>query len=448
MKTGSGFLEYSLGSLVKSFHFTVLCPKPKTLNLVNIFWQIIKTTIIAVLCIICCSCKNRNTIADGPALEKEPVALKNDTVLMAMDKKLDSLYDTGVFNGFTATMVDSTGIIYNKGFGYADVAGKKKYSENTLINIASVSKTFIGVALLKAHEMELLDLDDPVNIHLPFKVFNPHYPNKPITVRHLATHTSAIVDTDIYLETCYVNKDGIPLEKGLERYESYYKNPAKDWIPLASYMQKVLDVNGAHYALETFAEREPGTTFEYSNIGAALCGLIIEQTSGKPFHQFTKDHIFQPLGMHATSWLFEEVDQSEYSKLYYDEQELPYYTILSYPDGGLITSSTDLSKFLVDLIQGCSGGGRILSGKGYKELFKSQLSEAAFKNKENYNVGIFIEKELAYDVIGHSGGDPGVNSMLYFNSETKKGRIFIANTDSKKENSRDVFWGIWDALDN
>lgn len=384
------------------------------------------------LCYSCQNSKNEKT---------------HNVTTTSFDKEMDSLYNIGVFNGFSATLVDSSGIIYNQGFGYSDIVTKKKYTENTIINIASVSKMFIGIALLKAQEMNFLDLDDPINNHLPFKVINPNYPDELITIRQLATHTSSIVDSEVYMKTCYINKDDIPISEDLKRYELYYQNPSQDWISLADYLTKLLMKGEAFYNLSTFSNNKPGELFEYSNIGAALCALVIESASNKSFNVFTEEHIFKPLEMSSTSWLFEEVDSTNYSKLYYDDLELPYYKILSYPDGGLITSSTDLGKFLVDLIKGYSGNGAILSSASYKEVFKSQLKESAFENKKNYNVGIFTEKELSYNVIGHTGGDPGTNTMLFINTETKKGRIFITNTDSKKENSHDVMFGIWDAID-
>ena len=406
----------------------------------------LKTCSLIICCLLFCLCRSKQSHNEIEN-QSNGISIKDSLALAVMDKSLDSLYHTDIFNGFTATVVDSLGVVYNRGFGFADVASQNAYTPKTLINIASVSKMFIGVALLKAVDMGLVHMDDPINDYLPFKVEHPYYPAKPITVRQLATHTSGIVDTDIYLETCYVNTNDVPLQNGLERYASYYKNPAKDWMPLVSYMQTVLDVNGEYYQRETFAKRAPGTTYAYSNIGAALCGLIVEQAAGQAFHEFTKQHIFLPLAMEATSWLYQEVDMGLYSKLYYDDMELPYYTILSYPDGGLITSSTDLAKFLIELIQGYSGKGMVLSKKGYTELFRSQLPDSAFTNKKDFNVGIFTEKELPYHVIGHNGGDPGVNSMLYFNTKTKQGRIFITNTDSKKENSKAVFWAIWSALE-
>ena len=99
------------------------------------------------------------------------------------------------------------------------------------------------------------------------------------------------------------------------------------------------------------------------------------------------------------------------------------------------------------MINGYSGKGSILNPESYKAFFKSQLEEKALAGKQNFNVGLFIDKELAYNVIGHTGGDPGTNTMMYFNTETKQGKLFITNTDSKKENSDPVFWEIWNTLD-
>lgn len=382
------------------------------------------------------ACHNEN--------DKNPIDVKNESFL----KKMDSLYKTGYLNGFSATIVDTSGIVYNEGFGYANVEKKKNYTENTIINIASISKVFVGVALMKAKDIGILKLDDPINNYLPFQVVNPNFPDNPITIRHLATHTSSIVDTDIYMKTCYINKDNVALAENLKvRYNLYYQNPSTDWMPLLDYLRSILKQGEPFYTASTFSKNKPGELYEYSNVGAALCALIIESASGKPFNNFTQEHIFKPLNMDVTSWFFEEIDSTNYSKLYYQDQVLPYYKILSYPDGGLITSSTELGLFLAELINGYSGTGTLLSKDSYQEIFKSQLSESNFKNKTNFNVGLFTEKELKYHVIGHNGGDPGTNTMMYFDTEKKTGKILITNTDSDEVMSDTIFWGIWNTLD-
>lgn len=401
-----------------------------------------KNTTIFALVLLCFACGEQKTSKTETAPQES-----NQFPTDSLDYKLDSLYQIGIFNGFTGTVVDTSGILYNQGFGYADIAAKKPYTKQTVINIASISKVFIGVALMKAQEMGLLNLDDPINKHLPFAVSNPNFPNELITIRQLATHTSSIVDTETYMETSYTNNEDIPIANHLlERYETYYQNPLDQWKPLNVYMQQLFNTEANNYDINIFNNTKPGAIFDYSNVGAALCALVIESASEQPFYEFTQEHIFDPLKMNATAWRMQDAETIQYSKLYLDTNLLPYYTILSYPDGALITSSTDLGNFLVEWMKSYSGKGTLLSRASYHEIFKSQLPDSAFGGKENFNVGLFSEKELAYSVIGHTGGDPGTNTMMFFDTEKMQGRIFITNTDSDKENSKEVFWGIWDAL--
>ncbi|MBN4683912.1 beta-lactamase family protein, partial [Pandoraea nosoerga] len=94
-----------------------------------------------------------------------------------------------------------------KGFGYADVASKRPYTPQTVQPIGSISKTLIGVALMKGVERGWFTLDDDIDTLLPFPVRNPDFPDKPITLRQLATHTSGIVDREAVYEAGYVAGD-------------------------------------------------------------------------------------------------------------------------------------------------------------------------------------------------------------------------------------------------
>ena len=77
--------------------------------------------------------------------------------------EIEKLNSKNYFNGLGVAIVDSTGVLYEKGIGFADLKSNKPYTKNTIQPIASVSKTFIGIALLKAQEKGLLNLDDPIN---------------------------------------------------------------------------------------------------------------------------------------------------------------------------------------------------------------------------------------------------------------------------------------------
>jgi CubicO group peptidase (beta-lactamase class C family) len=112
--------------------------------------------------------------------------------------ELTELSDKSDLIGFAVAIVDKDSIVYAQGFGYADKASQSTYTINTVQTVASISKTLLAVALMKAQELGKLNLDDNINDHLPFKIINPNFPNDKITIRHLANHTSSILDGDSY----------------------------------------------------------------------------------------------------------------------------------------------------------------------------------------------------------------------------------------------------------
>ena len=125
--------------------------------------------------------------------------------------------------------------------------------------------------------------------------------------------------------------------------------------------------------------------------------------------------------------------------------------LTNYPDGGLITSSTDLGKYLTELIAGNNGNGSILNKQSYEELFRPQLTDENYNERnesaynDEYNMGVFMGIS-AQGQIGHTGGDPGVATLMFFNTETKIGKLLIVNTDLKKEGIKE-FIDIWKKLE-
>lgn len=376
---------------------------------------------------------------------------ENETLLT---NEINQLYETGVFNGFAVSIVNEKGTLYEKGFGFSDTAIHKPYTEKTIQNIASVSKTVVGIALLKAQELGKIDLDDPVQNYLPFTVANPAFPNDALTIRQLATHTSSIRDNEFYLSKNYYLKTDQDL-KGMKRNfdEEQVFNPSDSITSLRSFITHMLSANGK-WKENSFLPYKPGTVYEYSNMGTALAALIIEEAVGMPFQDFTKKYILTPLKMKESGWKFDEIAFSEFSRLYENpDTPLPYYEMITFPDGGFITSADNLSKFLTELIKGYNGNGTLLTKESYQEYFSPQLSDAHFLDRntrnpysESYNTGIFIGYGYT-GYIGHTGGDPGVLSMMFFDPKTGLGRIMIFNTNFSDQKGNDAFYGIWNLLE-
>ena len=364
---------------------------------------------------------------------------------------MQSIHERGFINGFGVAIVTENGSIYSEGFGYADIKNNQSYTKNTIQNIGSVSKTFIGVALLKAQELNKLKLDDPINQYLPFEIHNPIFPDTEITLRHLATHTSTIRDTDDYNQKSYVLKDSAGPSEVAGISERF--NPVEDHISLMDFMEKLLSDQGEWYRQEQFLESKPGEIYEYSNIGAALAAAVIEMATNTSFNAFATEHILKPLNMTSSGWSFQDIDLQDHSVLYADpETELPRYSLITYPDGGLITSPADLAKYLTELIRGYSGNGSLLNGDSYQELFRIQLEDHQFLERDveddyddEYNTGIFMGYSPK-GYIGHMGGDPGIASYMFFNPTTKTGRIIMINTTVRNSDGVDQFYAIWDTL--
>ena len=135
---------------------------------------------------------------------------QNWTDSLAQD--LVKLYPTTKLPGIAVAMVNADQVLFQQGLGHADIATNRPFEPTTILNIGSISKTFIGVALMQLADEGKLNLDSDINKYLPFPVRNPRFPDTPITIRHLATHTSGIADTKNYGDKCYVLVDPMPAD--------------------------------------------------------------------------------------------------------------------------------------------------------------------------------------------------------------------------------------------
>lgn len=110
----------------------------------------------------------------------------------SLTAELDSLSKHTLMPGFAVALVSGDTVIYKNGFGYADVESQKPFTTETINAVASVSKTFVAVALMRLVDSGIINLDDPVNTILPYQIINPWFPSDSITIRHLVTHTSTL----------------------------------------------------------------------------------------------------------------------------------------------------------------------------------------------------------------------------------------------------------------
>jgi len=376
-----------------------------------------------------------------------------------LTKTLQSIYKKSGFPGFAVAVLNENGIVYENVFGFADVKNKLPYTTNSVQNIGSVSKTFIGAALMKAVELGYFNLDSDLNAVFPFNVSNPDFPNEPITIRQLATHTSSITDNEnVYSKTFYPNEYSDVKSPLYKDFIAHSTIPNRADLELSTFLKSYLSQDGKLFSKANFASEKPGTSFHYSNIASALAAYIIEVKANMPFDQFCKKYIFKPLQMHETSWKLNDSIVKNHVKIYNrKKQYYPLYSEITYPDGSLKTSISDLSKYLIEMINGFDGTGKILSKESFTTLFQKQFPEGQFPlgfDPKEPNSGIFWRFK-SNGQIGHTGSDLGITTFMFFDPKTKTGKIFLANIEFDDPQKEGVdpklvsdFVKVWKALDN
>jgi len=349
-----------------------------------------------------------------------------------LTRALERVYQRDSLPGLSVVLVNEKKIIYQHSFGYANIEQQIKYSAKSIQNIGSVSKTFAALALLKAVELGYFDLDTDINAILPFKVVNPNAPTSRMTVRHLANHTSGIIDNPSIFYDTY------QFDTTLAAYSSVayaklkklgFNQRVRD-CSLGRFMYDYLNDRGQYYAKENFGLDAAGRSSSYSNIGSALAAYLVEIKSGMSYADFTRQYIFRPLHMRQTSWFLNAKRLKRYAHPYDDNfSALPFYHLITYPDGGLRTNTADLSKYLIALIKGYQGGEKLLKRSSYSTMFTPQFAKESPPKGirlTTRNKGIFWNLYVN-GTIGHDGDDPGVSSFLFFNPKTGLGGVFLSN---------------------
>ena len=250
-----------------------------------------------------------------------------------MDGFMPLALERGDIAGSVVVVVKDGQIIFEHGYGFADVATQKPVDpKTTMYRLASISKLFTWTALMQLVEQHKLSLDTDINTYLDFKI--PEAFGKPITLLNLMTHTPGFEET-LKDQDAADPTHLMSLEASL-----------KSWVPTRVF--------------------PPGEVPAYSNYGAALAGYIVQRVSGEPFAQYVERHIFQPL--HMTHSTFTEplpkifaADMSDGYDVASKEPKL-FELDPQRPAGGLSASGDDMAHFMIaHLANGTYDGTRILT---------------------------------------------------------------------------------------
>lgn len=325
------------------------------------------------------------------------------TPLAAKADKIDD-YITGQMRrlhvpGVSLAIVRDGRIVKAQGYGFANLELKAPATKQTVYEIGSNTKQFTAAAIMMLMEDGKIRLDDSVTKYFP------EAPEawRPITIRHLLTHTSGIQNHVAVPDWLDVFRTNLKFETAPPRDEllkMFFK------LPL---------------------EFQPGETWAYDNTGYYLLGVVIEKASGKSYWQFLDERIFKPLGMNATRntdpqpLVPNRASGYEWKHDHFENRPV-LLPAIAFSAGSLLSTAEDMAKWDAAL-----QSEKLLKKSSLDQIWTAAVTNDGADAPVNYGFGWFIDNYHGHRLVQHSGGTPGFSSLIYRFIDDKLTIIILTN---------------------
>lgn len=301
--------------------------------------------------------------------------------------------------------------------GYRDVATKAPVDADTVFRIASMTKSFTAMSILKLRDGGKLSLDDPAERYVP-ELKNLKYPTTDsprITIRHLLSHSEGFPEDNPWGDRQLADTDA----------------------QLSAMMQRGIPFSNA-----------PGIAYEYSNYGFAILGRIVSNVSGRSYAAYVGDNILRPLGMSATTLLQSEVPALNLAHGYrWEDEQWKEEELLAHGAfgamGGMLTSVRDLSKYVGAFLAAWPprDGPETLPIRraslremqqawrpSFTRVSHDRATGAVQLTTSAYAFGLGVTQTCDFRlIVSHSGGLPGFGSQMRWLPDYGVGIIAFGN---------------------
>jgi CubicO group peptidase (beta-lactamase class C family) len=319
-----------------------------------------------------------------------------------IDGYLQKTMDLVDVPGMSVAVIKEGKIIFRNGYGVEVIEEDRRMTPDSAFAIGSITKTFTAIAIMQLVERGFINLKDKVNEHLPW-------------FQTLEKEKSDRISIEMLLS----NSSGLPTDA-----------PGFSWI---------IEDTGEYSALEIakslVSEKllfEPGLSFNYSNSGFILLGLIIEKLSGLNYSDFITRNILRPLGMQRSS-----TDISYFDNLGVLYGHLPYYETYKSSNGiknvAALAAGSELRSTVMDMTMfmemilnyGARNEVRIVSEESIRNIMLPRVETKAMGEELGYCLGLmsYPRKKLYM----HGGQTRTMSSMMLMHPETKTGVIVLFN---------------------
>ncbi len=308
--------------------------------------------------------------------------------------------------GFSVAVVQDDAIVYSKGFGYRSLDPQEPFTSDTPVYIASVTKTFVALAIVQLAEQGKLDLDAPVKQYLPrFQLADADLSER-LTIRDLLCHRYGISNWPITFAEAY---------SGLITDDLYYRE-----LPAS-------EVKGS---------------WDYSNLHFTLLGRVVHEVSGESWQDYLRDHILEPAGMpHTTGYasvLYGFDNAAQPMVLDHGEwrvSPLRKTNATMHAAGGMGSSADDLARWTrLFLNAGDIDGASIVTRDSIAAMLTSEVEPGTrfFRfDRPLMGLGWYLGEYKGERMVHHFGSYVGAHAHVSFMPEHGIGVAVVANSDEE-----------------
>jgi CubicO group peptidase (beta-lactamase class C family) len=306
----------------------------------------------------------------------------------------------------TIALVAGDEVIWTGAYGQSNLWARTPAVPSTVYLIGSTFKAMATVALLQLHEQGRFQLDDPVNRYIPALRIRGEDPRRPVTFRHLLTHTS-----------------GMPVDFGGHPVWG----PSSP-LPLAVYLADSLRVIGP-----------PLDSVRYSNMAYSLVGYLVETISGMPFREYMQKHVFDPLGMRSTAVEpTPSMDERLATPYALDDQgrHVPAVRLKAnvWPAGLVYGTVLDQANWLIaNLNGGVFRGERVIGEALMQQMHTVQFPEFAEASADfdgalvGFGLTWRVTQRNGERLFAHTGSVAGYTAILVGNLDRRTGIAVLTN---------------------
>ena len=308
---------------------------------------------------------------------------------LQIDQYIELILEQGEVPGLSVAIAKNGRVLWERGFGWADVENGVRATESTPFSVASVTKAITATAVMQLQERSQLRLDGSVNDYLGSKLHSPMWDARKATIRQLLSHTSGLTT---FSRWCYPGEPGCEVEKEIRRYGILV------W--------------------------PPGEVFDYSNLGYGILGHLIERVSGGTLNSYLRKSLFTPLNMRHCGMKVRKGSAAQYHQKTHRRLEVK---ISGHPAAsGLFCSAHDLLLFAMFHLKDGLTARSPLRPAAIDETHRAQSNTHG-----GYGLGWWIKQESDRSVILAQGGTTGSYASVMLIPSEDLAVVVLANSYSK-----------------